>query len=494
MKNNPLWMADQITYQIFPDRFAIGKPRTSESKLALPAYRDPAYSLRRWDELPENPSRGKDFFGGDLAGIADHLDYIEDIGVTTLYLTPVFIAPSNHKYDTTDFFTVDPQFGGEKALKQLIRELKRRKMRLILDAVFNHVSDDHPWFHAARSGKKPYKDFFTFTGNGEYECWRGHRHMPELNLENEALQKLLFRGKDSVLQKYLDMGVDGWRFDVAVDVGLGVVRDMRKTVRQRFPSAVLLGEVMCFAGDWCNNDKVFHGVMNYYFRDAVLGWLAGEVSARQMNYAANEYYRGYGHDGALRSWNMLSSHDTPRLRWTIHDAAQRRLAVVAQFTLPGVPFVYYGEEISMDGGHDPDCRRPMIWEENRWDGETLAFYKKIIEIRQSHAALRRGQLIVLGQKLDGDALVFLRHTDKIDETALVAINNSTQPLRQIVFTPYSHLYHALPMKNLLNPSHVVNMEAGNLHLDLPPRSAAIFVPDDTRIRNYQFFKPRNLTG
>jgi glycosidase len=492
MNNDPLWMADQVTYQIFPDRFAIGKPHTSESKLALPVYGDPSYSRRRWDEMPENPSRGKDFFGGDLQGITDRLDYIQDIGVTTLYLTPIFIAPSNHKYDTTDFFTVDPQFGGEKALKPLVRELKRRKMQLILDAVFNHVSDSHPWFLAARSGQKPYRDFFTFGENGEYECWRGHRHMPELKLENAALQKLLFRGKDSVLQKYLDLGVDGWRFDVAVDVGLGIVRDMRKALRQRFPSAVLLGEVMGFAGDWCNGDQAFHGVMNYYFRDAVLGWLAGEVSARQMNHAAEEYYRGYGHGGAVRSWNMLSSHDTPRLRWTIHDAAQRRLAVVAQFTLPGVPFVYYGEEIGMDGGHDPDCRRPMIWDENRWDRDTLAFYKKIIGIRQSHAALRRGELMVLGHKMEDEALVFLRHTDQINETALVAINNSSQPLRRIVFTPYSHLYHALPMKNLLDSSQVVNMEAGNLRVEVPPRSAAIFVPDDTRLKNYRFFKPRNL--
>jgi glycosidase len=480
MKDSLLWMADQVTYQIFPDRFAIGKPHTSASKLKLPVYHNPDYARRRWDEMPENPSRGKDFFGGDLQGVIDKLDYIQDLGMTAVYLTPVFIAPSNHKYDTTDFFTIDPQFGGEKTLKALIKELHRRKMRLILDAVFNHVSDRHPWT------KRP--EFFT----GEY--WRGFQNMPELDLANKKLLDILFRKPDSVLQKYLDMGVDGWRFDVAVDIGLPVVRAMRQTLHRRFPNAVLLGEVMCFAGEWCNNDNVFHGVMNYYFRDAVLGWLRGEVSARQANHAADEYYRGYGHTGAISSWNMLSSHDTPRLRSTIPDAVQCLLAVVAQFTLPGVPFVYYGEEIGMDGGHDPDCRRPMIWDEKRWDKETLVFYKRITEIRQSTPALRRGALTVLGHKLDADALVFLRHTDEINEVALVAINNSTQPLRQIVFTPHSHLYHALPMKNLLDPSQVVNMEAGNLKLDVPPRAAAIFVPDDTRVRNYKFFKPRNLSA
>ena len=471
MKHDPLWMADQVTYQIFPERFAIGRPHTSATKLKQPAYNDRAYSLRRWDEMPENPSRGKDFFGGDLQGIIDHIDYIQGLGVTALYLTPIFVAPSNHKYDTTDFFTIDPQFGGEKALKALIRELKRRKMRLILDAVFNHVSDTHPW-----NGK--------FT-TGEY--WRGFKHMPELDLANRKLQDILFRKPDSVLQKYLAMGVDGWRFDVAVDVGLPVVHEIRAAVQRRFPEVVLLGEVMCFASEWCRD---FHGVMNYYFRDAVLGWLRGEVSTRQVSAATNDYFTGYGHAGAVRSWNMLSSHDTPRLRWTIRDPALRKLALVAQFTLPGVPFIYYGEEIGMDGGNDPDCRRPMIWDEKRWDKDTQAFYKKLIEIRQSHAALRRGALTML----EADALVFLRHTGKINETALVAINNSRQPYRQMVFTPHAHLYHALPMKNVLDPSQVVNMEAGNVRLEIPPRSAAIFVPDDTRIPGYKFFKPRNLSA
>jgi glycosidase len=459
------WMADQITYQIFPDRFAIGKPHTSESKLALPEYQAGDYQRRRWDELPENPSRGKDFFGGDLAGICDKLDYIQDLGATCVYLTPIFISPSNHKYDTTDFFTIDPQFGDEPALKKLIAELKRRKMRLILDAVFNHVSDAHPWH-----GRYTTKEF-----------WRGFGHMPELDLANEELQDLLFRKPDSVVQQYTAMGVDGWRFDVAVDVGLPVVKAMRDAL----PDTVLLGEVMCYAGEWC---RVFTGVMNYYFRDAVLGWLRGEVSTRQVQHAAADYSHGYGNAGATCSWNMLSSHDTPRLRWTIHDDALRKLAVIAQFTLPGVPFVYYGEEIGMDGGGDPDCRRPMIWDETRWDKDTLQFYKKLIQIRQSHTALRRGQLTML----EADALVFLRHTEKINETAIVAINNSAQPYRQIVFTPHSHLYHALPMKNLLDPLQVVNMEAGNIKIELPAKSAAIFVPDDTRIQNYRFFKARNL--
>ncbi len=142
--------------------------------------------------------------------------------MSTVYLAPIFAAPSNDKYDATDFLTVDPQFGDEQTLKELIEHLHRRKMRLILDAVFNHVSDIHPWFLAAKRGEKPFRDFFTRAEAG-HECWRDHRHMPELNLANEELQGILFRNKDSVLQRYLAMGVDGWRFDVAVDVGLPIV-------------------------------------------------------------------------------------------------------------------------------------------------------------------------------------------------------------------------------------------------------------------------------
>jgi alpha-glucosidase len=490
MNSDALWLADQILYQIFPDRFAVGRPHTPETKLRQPEYNVAGYVHRRWEELPETPPRGRDFFGGDLRGIRDRLDHIQSLGATGLYLTPIFSAPSNHKYDTTDFFTVDPQFGGEPALVELVAELKRRGMRLILDAVFNHVSDRHPWFIAARAGQSPYRDFFTWRPDGRYECWRDFGNMPELNLANGQLQDLLWRGPDSVLQRYLALGIDGWRFDVAVDVGLPVARAMRETIRRAWPKAVLVGEVMSFGGDWCRGDEAFHGVMNYYFRDAVTGWLRGEISSRQVRAAMADYASGYGLAGALQSWNMLSSHDTARLRQGLPQAALRRLAVVAQFTLPGVPVIYYGEEIGMEGGDDPDCRRPMIWEAQRWDRETWEWYRQLIEIRRALPALRRGALTVL----EADTLVFLRHTGRLGEVALVAINASQEPYRQVVFTPHSHLYHALPMKNLLPPGQVVTMQAGNLRLDLPGRSAAIFVPDDSRLGCYRFFKDRNRAG
>lgn len=489
-----LWMTGQVVYQIFPDRFAIGQPHTSETKLALPAYhRADDYVRRGWNDLPINPPWGKDFFGGDLQGIADHLHYLQDLGITTIYLTPIFTSPSNHKYETTDYFTVDAQFGGDEALRALIETLHNANMRLVMDAVLNHVSDQHPWFVKAKQGDKAFKDFFTFHPSGGYDCWRGYRHMPELNLANPKVQALLYRNPDSVLQKYLAMGLDGWRFDVAVDVGLKTIHAVRQVLRQRFPGAALIGEVMAYAARWTQGDDKYHGVMNYYFRDAVLSWLGGKASAKQMNAAVEHYYKGYGLTGALCSWNILSSHDTPRLISLLPDRAQRQLAIVAQFTLPGAPMVYYGEEIGMEGKCDPDCRRPMVWERCRWDREMLEFYKQLISIRQGRAELRRGRLILLGNQIEADMIAFIRHTEQPQEVALVLINNAETPVRQRLFTPHSHLYHSLPLRNLLCPAQaLINMEAGNLDVDMPPRSAAILVPDDGQYQEYQYFKPRNL--
>ena len=488
------WMADQVVYEIFPDRFAIGQSYVSETKLQLPAYhRAVDYVRRGWDELPVNPSWGKDFFGGDLLGIVDHLDHLQELGATSIFLTPIFYAPSNHKYDATDFFTVDEQFGGEQGLGELVRRAHKDGIRLILDAALNHASDIHPWFLAAKKGEEPYRNFFTFEPDGRYRCWRDFRQMPEMNLSDRGLQDILYRNGDSVLQKYLALKVDGWRFDAATDLGLQVAESLRRELCGSFTDAALIGEVSNFGGDWVKGDRHFHGLMNYYFRGAVLSWLRGKISARQVNLAAEEYYRGYGDSGAACSWNILSSHDTPRLKHMLPEPASRKLAIVAQFTLPGVPLIYYGEEIGMDGGPDPDCRRPMVWDREKWNMDTFALYKRLVAIRRSCPELRRGKLLVLGHKLDSNALVFVRHTDVPKEASLVVINSARDRLKERLFLPYSHFYDGLPMRNLLAPDEpVVHMGQGFIDLDVPEQCAAILVPADDQYREYKFFKERIL--
>ncbi|NTU42156.1 MAG: hypothetical protein HGA78_03720, partial [Nitrospirales bacterium] len=359
-----------------------------------------------------------------------------------------------------------------------------------------------------------------------YQSWRGYKHMPELNLENEELQGFLFRNKNSVLQKYLSMEVDGFRFDAANDLGRRAIRNIREALKDKFPHAVFIGEVTNYGGDWIDKENKYHGVMNYYFHGALTAWVFGCISSLQMNYMVDEYYKGYGEEGARCSWNILSSHDTPRLKTMLDkDDKARELAVVAQFTLPGVPFIYYGEEIGMEGGPDPDCRRPMVWEEEKWDKKTWNFYKALITIRKSRRELREGKCVMLSHKMmpnfimkpgcecEADVLAFLRYTEKINQISLVVLNRSQSYFIGKLFIPHSHLYDGLHLKDKLQeelnslslkdkppqgsphqtPFHVHEMKTGGgIDLTIPGRSAVILVTDDTQYRDYKFYKPRNL--
>jgi glycosidase len=347
-----------------------------------------------------------------------------------VYLTPIFTSPSNHKYDATDFFSIDPMFGGEEALKRLTNALHDREMTLTLDAVLNHCSSQHPWFLAAQAGDAAKRDWFTFKPDGSYLCWQDFGLMPELNLSNPEVRDVLYRKPDSLVQHWLAKGIDSWRFDVAQDVGIPVAQEMRSIVGARFPAANLLGELNGFSGSWFQAGEGFQGMMNYWYRTATLAWLAGDIDAVQMNHAVRDARAGYGLQGLLCSWNMLSSHDTPRLITSVGDAERARLALLMQFTLPGVPLVYYGEEIGMEGGADPDCRRTMRWNEAEWNHEQRAWVKRLIAIRQTNPALQYGDITVLGDRLAGNALVFLRHTTVPGEEALVIVNMDDKPPNQ----------------------------------------------------------------
>ncbi len=482
--------ASQVIYQIFPERFAIGNGLSSEQKLASPAYDVPGVVKRDWDDSTLNQTWGHQFFGGDLDGIADRLDYLTDLGVTGIYLTPIFPAPSNHKYDAVDFFSIDPMFGGEAALKRLTNALHEREMSITLDAVLNHVSNLHPWFLAAQAGDRAKRDWFTFRDDGSYLCWQDYGLMPELNLSNPAVRDVLYRKPDSLVQYWLAKGIDNWRFDVAQDVGIPVAQEMSAIVGSRFPEASLLGELNGFSGSWFEAGGGFHGMMNYWYRTATLAWLAGEIDAVQMNCAIKDARVGYGLKGLLCSWNMLSSHDTPRLITTVGDAEKARLAFLMQFTLPGVPLIYYGEEIGMEGGADPDCRRTMRWREDDWNHDQRDWVKRLIAIRQNNPALQYGEVTVLGDRLAGNALVFLRHTTVPGEEALVIVNNDDKPLQVRLLLPYSHWYDGVPLRDALGIAPDTKVQAASVKLNIAPRSGAIYQAAEPHT-HYTFFKPRN---
>ena len=483
-------IASQVAYQIFPERFAIGGGLRGEAKLASPAYDVAGAQKRDWADLTVHKPVNKQFFGGDLDGISERIGYLADLGITTVYLTPIFQSPSNHKYDATDFKTIDPMFGGEPALARLLNTLHGQGMKLVLDAVLNHVSDQHPWFQACRNGNPEYGGFFHFSAEGDYPCWQDRAYMPELNLDNPKVLDLLYRQPDSVVQHWLARGIDGWRFDVAQDVGLEIAEELGTLVRARFPEASLTGELFGFGGSWLKDRKGYHGTMNYYFRTALLAWLNGEIQGLQVNRAIADAREGCGLPGLLCSWNILSSHDTPRLKSALGDPAKVRLAQLAQLTLPGIPLIYYGEEIGMEGATDPENRRPMVWDETLWDQSQRQWVKTLIGIRQGNPALQYGDVQVLGDRIPGNALIFLRSTDQPGEAALVVINGSDQPLRAKLLLPYSHWYDGVPLRDALGAGPDMKVEAAAVQLDLAPNAAAIYQAFEP-FKRYLYFKPRN---
>jgi glycosidase len=314
--------------------------------------------------------------------------------------------------------------------------------------------------------------------------------MPELNLSNPAVRDVLYRKPDSLVQHWLARGVDNWRFDVAQDVGIPVAQELSSIVGARFPQAGLLGELNGFSGSWFEAGGGFQGMMNYWYRTATLAWLAGEIDAVQMNHAVRDARMGYGLKGLLCSWNMLSSHDTPRLITSLGDADKARLALLMQFTLPGVPLVYYGEEIGMEGGADPDCRRTMRWDQSQWNHAQRDWVKRLISIRQTNPALQVGEVTVLGDRLAGNALVFLRHTAVPGEEALVIVNNADEPLQVRLMLPYSHWYDGVPLRDALGQAPDTKVQAASVRLDIAPRSGAIYQATDPHT-HYTYFKPRN---
>lgn len=491
----------QIVYQIFPDRFAIGKPHDSSSKLALPVYQNPHYVLRDWQDpiLPAGLASGAHqkalsqagyiFYGGDLDGVTDRIGYLQNLGVDTLYFTPLFEAPSNHKYDALTFERIDPMFGDEAALQRLLQGLRENGMGVIMDAAFNHVSRHHPWFIAASAGESPWNDWFRFEtgtdGEQNYHCWWGFSHMPELNLQQPQLVELLMAS----LRHYLDMGIQGWRFDTGQDIGLPFVAAMRRQLHN-YPQAELLGELMNYAADWIG-PQAFTGVMNYYQRTTLLAWLDGRIASRQAHIALREGYEGHGHEGSLNSWNMLASHDTPRLKHLLPDWNDRQLALVAQFTLPGIPVIYYGEENGMDGAGDPFCRGPMQWDCAAWDMETRSFYQQLITLHREHPALWRGRMTVIGDRLDhGEALLWLRHTGQPGESVLVVLNRSLADLDVNLMLPDSHLYSTVLLHDALGKGEPLKVDGGLIRVRVPARSAAIYLPQEP-VGNYRYFKDRN---
>jgi glycosidase len=411
----PNWVRNAIFYQIFPDRFYDGDHAT-----------DPPGS-RPWGERPTRES----FFGGDLVGITEKLDYLENLGITALYLTPIFTAPSNHKYDTVDYFEVDPAFGGNAALARLVTALHDRGMRIILDGVFNHCSDRHPFFLdvIAHGKASEYWDWFTIEGaevisepEPNYARWAGVRNMPEWNHRNRKVREYLL----SVVRHWIhEYDIDGWRLDTTDYLPPDFVKDIRCVAKEEKSDAYIVGEVMGLATSWFKHDAL-DGVMHYRLRDALIGFFAnGDCNAASFAGFVRSIWHSYPDEANYSSYTLLGSHDKPRfLTLCGGDKTSLILAAAFLFTFPGAAAIYYGDEIGLEGGDDPDCRRVFPWNEKAWDRNLLETFHQLAHLRQQEACLRRGtiefvtaheQHLVFKRKLSQEEIIIAINTGNKDE-------------------------------------------------------------------------------
>ncbi len=410
----PSWVKDAVFYQIFPERFANGNPSN-----------DPD-GVEDWGGEP-SPSN---FFGGDLQGVLDRLDYLTDLGVNAIYFTPVFEAPTNHKYDTRDYYQVDPQFGTNDTLKQLVDACHARGIRVLLDAVFNHAGRTFPPFQdcLANGAESKYAQWFHVRewpldvkdGIPTYETFAFERHMPKFNTEHPEVQEYLL----GVARYWLEeIGIDGWRLDVANEVDHRFWRRFRDTVKSVNPDAYILGEIWHDAIAWLQGDQ-FDAVMNYPFTTAVLDYIVErKLDARGFADRMGKLLAAFPTQVSEAAFNLLDSHDTPRLLTLCDDnRARMKLAALVQFTFIGTPCLYYGDEVGLTGGADPGCRKCMEWDPARQDDDLLDFYRQLIRLRLGAAALRTGDFEVVRAEAGEQLLAYSRQDER--ERYVIVLNNS----------------------------------------------------------------------
>jgi neopullulanase len=453
----PDWVKDAVFYQIFPDRFAKSK-RNEQSWL----------KLESWD-TPPNPYG---FKGGDLHGVIEHLDYLKDLGINAIYFNPITASASNHRYHTYDYYNIDPLLGGNQAFRELLDAAHSVGIRIVPDGVFNHASRGFWQFHHVleNGDGSPYVDWFHFNPDrlqrrkhwgaypGEqeqqqlnnhvgsldalgYQAWWNLPALPKFNTYTPSVREFIF----SAAEHWVRFGADGWRLDVAAEIDDDSFwQEFRRRVKAANPEAYIVAEIWHESKRWLQGDQ-FDAVMNYLVTAALMGMLIGD---KIPSYA----YRIGGWDRVLRpltatefgdridylltlydpeinsvQLNLVDSHDTPRFLTTAGgDESALRLAYLFLFTYIGAPCIYYGDEIGMTGGPDPECRKSFNWDENSWNHDLRGFMKELAHLRHSQPALRRGTY----QRIHSDRDVIV-YTRKFETDTLLVIMNIAREEKQV---------------------------------------------------------------
>ncbi|HEY59602.1 MAG TPA: glycoside hydrolase family 13 protein [Anaerolineae bacterium] len=382
----PSWIYDAVFYQIFPDRFYNGNPSN-----------DPP-NRKDWDSDPTFTG----YHGGDLRGIINKFDYLLDLGINAIYLNPIFLSPSPHRYNTTDYFKIDMLIGEKKDFLELVEIAHQNNVKIILDGVFNHsgrgffafadILENGPespyvnWYHI----KKFPLDAYTDGKAENYFAWFGFKSLPKFNISNPDVCEYIMK----IIHYWLDLGADGWRLDVPNEIDDdGFWSKSRSLVKSINQEAYLVGEIWQPIPKWT---KYFDGLMNYPFRDAVIGILNGEIELKQFMETLEYLTSLYPKENVFAMYLPLGSHDTKRLFTKLGGDVRRiKLAFLIQFVFPGIPAIYYGDEIGMSGGKDPENRATFRWNENEWNNDLRDWVKLLIQIRKKYEIIRRGKLSII---------------------------------------------------------------------------------------------------
>ncbi|MEB3284440.1 MAG: alpha-amylase family glycosyl hydrolase [Candidatus Sericytochromatia bacterium] len=461
----PAWVKDAVFYQIFPERFLNGNPGN-----------DPK-GVQPWGGKPEY----ENFFGGDLAGVRAKIPYLKSLGINAIYFNPLFKASSNHKYNTADYMQIDPAFGTNAEFKALLDDLHRAGIRVVIDGVFNHTGDDHPFFLDCREKgpKSPYWNFYTIWGfpvvhspKPNYNAWWGFGTLPQLTAaKNRDVQEYLF----NVTEHWTRQGIDGWRLDVPNEIdNPDFWREWRKRVRAINPQAYIVGEIWEDGSQWLKGDQ-FDAVMNYVGRNSILDFFAYQkISVDELDSRENGLRRHYGREITEASFNILGSHDVPRIRTVAGgDLTRAKEAMFYLMTQPGAPVIYYGDEIGMVGGKDPDNRRCFPWSEARDSNEMLRFVRKLVSVRRAHPSLRGGEVKTLLRHNHFRQLAFLR--EDRGEKAVVVLNSGTQA-RDITVPLGDSFANGTRLRDALGKSSATVTDGKIILRALPAQSGAILFP------------------
>jgi glycosidase len=445
----PYWLKDAVFYQIFPDRFENGD-----------ALNDPP-NRQVWGTLPTT----KGFQGGDLRGIIHRMDYLLDLGINAIYLNPIFQSASTHRYDTVDYYRIDPKLGALRDFQALLDAAHRNNIRVILDGVFNHCGRGFFAFNDVLENQNdsPYRDWFYIQKfpidayqeeKATYKSWWNIKSLPKFNTDNPDVRQYIF----NIARYWVDQGIDGWRLDVPNEIDDDAFwAEFRHTVKTANPDACLIGEIWDSSPRWIGDDH-FDSLMNYPLRKVIYYFLRGDLKPSDLIKEMDRLMRTYPKENVFAMYNLLGSHDVERIATKLGENYQRvKAAFGLLFALPGAPAIYYGDEVGLLGGKDPDCRRAFPWEKNLWKMDVYEWIKSLISLRKKESLLRRGDFVPV--KWDDERLYSIFSRKLGDEQMIIVCNGSADNTTIYLATKEIGLKSGQRLNNVLGEeSFVVDNE------------------------------------